>query len=211
VALDANDQPAVQQHCRNLQACLQTSDEPCPLPIAKKILAGLRRKRHFDAMQHVADALLQNGQDDPLVSRQYAQALIDRGLLALAIQYLNVLLPEVESNPDEEAEVLGLLGRAYKQLFVESQGKIARAAEYLGMAIDYYMQVYSNDASNVWHGINATALLTCRSIPMTPRTCGMASMPLRCWPARAGRQSPCLARTGHGIRRQRSPQPFSRK
>jgi S1-C subfamily serine protease len=159
VALDANDQPAVQQHCRNLQACLQTSDEPCPLPIAKKILAGLRRKRHFDAMQHVADALLQNGQDDPLVSRQYAQALIDRGLLALAIQYLNVLLPEVESNPDEEAEVLGLLGRAYKQLFVESQGKIARAAEYLGMAIDYYMQVYSNDASNVWHGINATALL----------------------------------------------------
>jgi S1-C subfamily serine protease len=158
-ALDANNQPAVQQHCRNLQARLQTSDEPCPLPIAKKILAGLRRKRQFVAMQHIADSLLQNGQVDPLVSRQYAQALIDRGLLALAIQYLNVLLPKVENNPAEQLEVLGLLGRAYKQLFVESRGKTARATEYLGTAIDYYVQVYSSDASNVWHGINAAALL----------------------------------------------------
>jgi S1-C subfamily serine protease len=158
-ALDANDQPAVQQHCRDLRACLQTSDEPCPLPIARKILAGLRRKRHFVAMQHVADSLLQNGQTHPLVSRQYAQALIDRGLLALAIQYLSALLPKVESNSAEHAEVLGLLGRAHKQLFVESQGKTARATDYLSTAINYYLQVYSNDASNVWHGINAAALL----------------------------------------------------
>lgn len=158
-ALETNDQPALQKHCRDLRACLQTSDEPCPLPIARKILGGLRRKRHFVAMQEVADALLQNGQNDPQVSRQYAQALIDRGLLALAIQYLNVLLPEVESNPAEQAEVLGLLGRAYKQLYVESQGKTARAADHLATAIDYYLQVYSGDALNVWHGINAAALL----------------------------------------------------
>lgn len=155
-ALNAYDRPAVEQHCEALCSHLKTTDEVCPLAIAKAVLENLRRKRYFRTMQQVADALLQNGQTDPRVSRQYAQALIDRGQLALAIEHLMVLLPVAGS---EEPEVRGLLGRAHKQTFVDSAGRSTRGAEHLSGAIEWYHQVYAMDSTKVWHGINAAALL----------------------------------------------------
>jgi len=154
-ALDSYDRPAVEQHCEALRDHLKTTDEVCPLPIAKALLNKLRCKRYFRTMQQVADALLQNGQTDPRMSRQYAQALIDRGQLALAIEHLMVLLPIAGS---EDAEVRGLLGRAHKQMFVDSAGSTTRGEEHLGKAIDWYLQVYVEDPTKVWHGINAAAL-----------------------------------------------------
>ena len=158
-SLDAYDRPAAERHSLALIEELRTSDAVCPPAVAKKVLAGLRGKRYFDIMQHVADALLQNGQADPLVSRQYAQALIDCGQLSLAIQHLELRLPEINDNDAEKAEIRGLLGRAHKQLFVDSGGQTARGARHLGMATGWYRQVYDEDNTNVWHGINASALL----------------------------------------------------
>lgn len=157
-ALDSYDRPAVERHCEAFRDHLKTTNAVCPLPVAKVLLNNLRRKRYFDTIQQLADALLQNGQTDPYVSRQYAQALIDHGQLALAVQHLTVLLPNTAGNPKEDVEVRGLLGRAHKQMFVDSAGSTTRGAEHLGKAIEWYMQVYAGDSTQLWHGINAAAL-----------------------------------------------------
>lgn len=157
-ALDSYDRPAVERHCEAFRDHLRTTNVVCPLPVAEALLNNLRRKRYFSTVQHMADALLQNGQTDPYVSRQYAQALIDRGQLALAIQHLTVLLPNAAGNPKEDVEVRGLLGRAHKQIFVDSAGSTTRGAERLGKAIEWYLQVYADDPTHVWQGINAAAL-----------------------------------------------------
>lgn len=158
-ALDDYDRPAVKRHCIELQMFALTVDDPCPFGDAKKLLANLRRRRHFVDMQHIADALIQGGQRHVHVARQYAQALIDQGQLAMAIQELKTQLRKGIEQSSEEVEVRGLLGRAYKQLFVKSGAGTLRCGRYLAKAIDWYLDVYENDTSNTWHGINAVALL----------------------------------------------------
>ena len=158
-ATSAYDRPAVQQKCETFRGFLAETDEVCPIAIAKMVLRALRRNRHFGEMQLTADALIQNGQSQAYISRQYGQALIDAGQLALAKQYLAELLDGISGDPAEELEVRGLLGRVHKQMFVASASSWSRSVEHLGTAISWYLHVYESDSANLWHGINAAALL----------------------------------------------------
>jgi hypothetical protein len=134
--------------------------------VGRKVLALLRRKAWFDQMETVADALLFTGQDDAQIRRQYAQALIDQEKLTAAVYVLEGLVERTAAtDPQENAEARGLLGRVYKQLYVNAVQADPAAAgmavnrRHLQRAVDTYLDVYrSSPATHIWHGINAVAL-----------------------------------------------------
>jgi endonuclease G len=125
---------------------------------AKTDLRTLRRKRQFLLMRSYASAVLASGTTDFEVRRQYAQALIELKDFDRAEE---VLLPLVEeattANDDERFEARGLLGRAYKQRYVDS-GKPGDG-RFLTWAIDAYWSVFREDQKHVWHGVNAASCI----------------------------------------------------
>jgi hypothetical protein len=147
--------------CMQLIARLNNAEQPFPASDAKEILARLRRKRRFRLMALVADALIRSGQASPHVLRQYAQAMIDQGNLTAAEIVLNSLGNEQQIRPGEKAEARGLLGRIYKQLYVNANDPASsRQQMNLKTAFRYYYDVYRADPkAHLWHGINAVALL----------------------------------------------------
>src|SRR5947199_3191155 len=143
-------------------------DETISAKGARKILQTLRRKCYFDLMERVAEALRQAGQDDAQIRRQYAQSLIDQGpdKVSKAIDILESLVARTADDPEENAEARGLLGRVYKQLYVNAVNADPKAAALrvsrlnLQRAVDAYHAVYVSDPEkHLWHGINTVALV----------------------------------------------------
>jgi V8-like Glu-specific endopeptidase len=120
-------------------------------------------------MQKLGDALIQTGRHSYNIRRQYAQALIDQNNLTSAIAILKELendTANAASSDDDEAkeenmEARGLLGRSYKQLYVNANNpRITHNHNFLKQAIKFYLDVYSSDPEvRTWHGINTVALL----------------------------------------------------
>lgn len=72
----------------------------------------------FAPMQRLADVFLQSGQTSPEIRRQYAQSLLDQGMVSAAIDVLEKPDRDTAGSADaqkENAEARGLLGRSYKQ------------------------------------------------------------------------------------------------
>jgi len=160
-ALETFDWARVDELCRHLVARLRGESSPLPEDRAGSILRRLQRKRRFDAIALVADALSESGQGSRRVRLQYAQALIERGYLAPAELMLRSMAAAVTVSPFEETEVRGLLGRIAKQRYVAAQNPgEARYRTQLTQAVAEYLQAYrANPAANYWHGINAVALI----------------------------------------------------
>ncbi|WP_192499000.1 serine protease [Skermanella pratensis] len=128
--------------------------------LVKRILGELRKWRHFGTMQKFADAMIRLGCDSHLVYRQYGQALIDRGELIPALDLLKRLEERARDDRDEYPEACGLLGRVYKQIFIEARGsRLGMGESALGQAVAWYHRIYESDANRVWHGVNVVALL----------------------------------------------------
>ena len=92
----------VQEYCRFLRG-------PAEQPPAEvmRMLAGLRRYRRFDDVIAVADAALGRGLDLPAVRRQYAQALVDRGMPAGALHLDSELADDPQTPASERVEARG--------------------------------------------------------------------------------------------------------
>jgi S1-C subfamily serine protease len=146
---------------------------------AERIMRLLRRKRYFDLMIDIGEAYLRIGTDDVGLRAQYAQALIDEGMPAAAAALLQASVGEAD--PVEEAEREGLLGRALKQMYVESPPG-HRPQPVVAEAVSRYHRVYAADPDrHLWHGINAAALLALagregRPIPGYPDPWTLASV-----------------------------------
>jgi len=133
---------------------------------ARHILQALRRKCFFDLIERIAEALRQTGHDEPQIRRQYAQSLIDQGKVTLAIDVLEALMDRTAEDPKENGEARGLLGRAYKQLYIDAVNADPKAAGLrlpqlnLRRAVEAYYPVYrSNPREHLRHGINTVALV----------------------------------------------------
>lgn len=160
-AVAAYDRDRVSDLCDRLIKHLRETEQPYDRKEAGRVLDVLRRKRYFDLMQHVADVLIQSGQDASKIRRQYAQSQLDLGNVTAAIWTLNQLVLDTADDEEENAEARGLLGRAYKQLYVDANAAdIARNREHLARAIQHYREVYESDREkHLWHGINSIALI----------------------------------------------------
>jgi hypothetical protein len=163
------DRPQVAQLCGQLIAYVHAVGSAYPTLQAADILQALRRKRHFRLLQQVADAFIQTGVDQPVLRRQYGQSLLDQGTLTAAIGVLEPLAAAtVGSDPREHREAVGLLGRAYKQLYVATGAAAGeRRRTFLERAVRAYHEVYV-DSGNLWHGINVVALLARAHRDATP-------------------------------------------
>jgi V8-like Glu-specific endopeptidase/pimeloyl-ACP methyl ester carboxylesterase len=142
---------------------LETEDDFGDL-VPGKIMQLLRNKRQFELMQQLGEALMQTGRQSANIKRQYAQALIEQSNLTAAIAVLNELEKETSGTTaghKEQIEAKGLLGRAYKQRFVNAANPGSKHnAASLNASFGYYYQVYELKPDEyTWHGINAVALL----------------------------------------------------
>src|SRR5262245_43973139 len=155
------DKDATAALCNELIDHLRRRPDPYPEREAKRILQTLRSKRFFSLMQKVADVFIQSGQSSPQIRRQYAQALLDLSHLTAAINVLECLVAETGQDLAENAEARGLIGRAYKQLYVDAnEPALERNRQNLLCAVRAYHEVYCLDpAQHLWHGINTVTLL----------------------------------------------------
>jgi Trypsin-like peptidase domain/MAP3K TRAFs-binding domain len=159
--LNSFDWTEVETICMDLIKRLNNASIPFPLEAAKEILRQLRRKRRFRLMERVADALIRSGQSGAQLRRQYAQAMIDQDNLTAPERELQAIIGDQASPASERAEAEGLLGRIYKQLYVNTNDPHSpRQQENLRRAIAYYYDVYRRDPKEfLWQGINTVALL----------------------------------------------------
>jgi hypothetical protein len=159
--LDSFDWAGAESICCELIERLNRALAPFPEDPAKQILAMLRKKRQLRLMGLVADALIRSGQSAPQIRRQYAQAMIDQGNLTSPEKELSELAADSAIPRGERVEANGLLGRIYKQLYVNGgDPQNPRQQENLRKAMNYYYEVYRSDPqSYLWHGINVVALL----------------------------------------------------
>jgi V8-like Glu-specific endopeptidase len=165
-AVERFDRDGATKLCNELIAALQGGELPSEEG-AKRILQTLRRKCYFELMERVAEALRFAGRDESQIRRQYAQSLIDQGKIPAAVDVLESLAARTAGmDPSENAEARGLLGRIYKQLYInavnaDSEAKGLRLSQLnLQRAVNAYYEVYqSGPADHLWHGINTVALI----------------------------------------------------
>lgn len=191
-ALAKYDRECATSLCEELIVHLRRRSDVYPETASRRVLQLLRNKRAFDLLQRTADALIQSGQRAPRVRRLYAQALLDQKILTAAIAELRSLAADTQnSDPTEHAEACGLLGRAYKQIYVDSADpSLARNQEILAQAVRAYNGVYESDPyKHTWPGINVVALL-CRAVRDGVT---LADFPM------PGEQAETLARTILGV------------
>lgn len=162
-AMSAFDWELAKEICDELVARLNSSDEPFPVELVKPILNPLRRKRRLDLLEAVALEMYRSKCTSPVVLRLYSQALIDRGDLTTAEMMLRQMLATPDCPPFECAEAAGLLGRIYKQRYVNEnacQAGSAKEPANLLRAIDFYYDVFEqNRPEYTWQGVNAAALV----------------------------------------------------
>lgn len=145
-----------QYRFRDVRALTDQVDPPSfDLPQIKKALHLIRRKRLFAELEHASSLFNMAGNENAFIRRQWCQSLIDQGRVLQALAALNLMSQKYSDEPIEGPEIRGLIGRAYKQLFIED-GK----AENLRAAIGAYRfdwERYQGDRR--WHGINLVSLL----------------------------------------------------
>lgn len=157
--LDAFNWKEAESICDEIITRVKSDSELFPNTSAKPLLTHLRRKRRFELVTRVAEALLQSGLSTPLIRRQYAQALIDLGILGAAEALLHFTLLQADMDVSEEKEAHGLIGRVYKQLYINNP-KSPHSRPNLERAIKKYFEMYNLDRkNNLWHGINVVACL----------------------------------------------------
>lgn len=161
-AVEAYDEPTAAKLCDELIDRARRDDQPFPFPEAKLALDVLRGQRMFGLMERLANTFILTGQTHPRIRRQYAQALLDQGRLASAVSVLERLIADTaRANRDENIEARGLLGRTYKQMYLDGHGQSrARGGKTLGQAVRCYYDAYRRSPTDhLWHGVNAAALL----------------------------------------------------
>jgi V8-like Glu-specific endopeptidase len=156
-AIDAFDRPQVAALCAELIENVRQDDRPYEEKTAAGIMSQLRRKRHFKLMQEVGDAFIQSGAASAGIRCLYAQSLLDQGNLTAGVAVLEQIVPLTAPCSHANTEARGLLGRAYKQMYIAA-GPGERRAVFLERAIASYHGV-SRECKDRWHGINASALL----------------------------------------------------
>ncbi|ABV38353.1 hypothetical protein Ssed_3749 [Shewanella sediminis HAW-EB3] len=176
-AIASNNYGEVETLCWTLIDYVKTHSEPYDINSALKIVSLLQRKNYFELSSFVSNSLIISGVDSFKLKKHYAQALINQGQLSASLAYLfelqhklqNIIkVPKKQSSLIDEqfeiredfTEVRGLIGRVYKQIYVELKSESLQSVEALTKALMAYQEPYvENPEFNYWHGINYVALL----------------------------------------------------
>jgi S1-C subfamily serine protease len=157
---DQSTRDELRSDARNSLAALSGICSDDDLRQAKDLVKRLRDASEYELMARLAEAISRRDPKDARNRRLYAQVLIDTGKATAAIDVLQVLARRLPDTDPEYAEARGLMGRAYKQIFIDARDKSgAHARDALKKAIESYRDPYERDSRNVWHGVNLLALI----------------------------------------------------
>jgi S1-C subfamily serine protease len=137
--------------CRELVVALTKAGVQFTETDAVDLLKLLRSHRYFDLMRDVSDAFIRAGITNPTVQRQNAQAQIELGDFGSSKRLLDSLINNLPIDHAESYEAQGLLGRLYKQRYVNASADLQNA-------FANYWSVYNRDRSQYWHAANVLAL-----------------------------------------------------
>jgi S1-C subfamily serine protease len=143
-------------------ADLQRHGRPQDVAAVRAHALTLRNLRDVDTMGTLVEALARLDPRDATVGCLYAQQLIDTGRPAAALDRLQALVRRLPAEAPEAREATGLLGRAWKQIFIElARHRVDRVArDALKRSLEAYGLGFERDAvQHVWHGVNLLALL----------------------------------------------------
>ena len=122
-----------------------------PADHASNDLKTLRSKRQFHNLCRYAGVLVEKGTTAPVVRRQYAQALIEQKKYDHALAVLQSVVKDCKPEDGEAIEARGLMGRLYKQQYVDADGGDER---FLKQAVEEYQEAARNAPNNYWPAIN---------------------------------------------------------
>ncbi len=145
--------------------------------LLKDFAERLRRNRAFDDLYVLTSEMNSDGLDTPRTRHLEIQALIELGVFETALDLVRPLLAGSVTDPDADKdkakaekaknvrEAYGLLGRIYKQMFVEAR-KPERRTEpealrlFLQRSFNAYMKVWSElqSTETAYQGVNALAV-----------------------------------------------------
>jgi subtilisin family serine protease len=141
-----------------LVAHLRRHPSPYPPRSAYEDLYLLRGERAFTLMSRYGQTVIGSGTRQDRVRRMLAQAQIEIRDYEAALDVLRSIVDDPESSLKEVFEARGLIGRVFKQQFVEAPDRSA-AADLLVRAIASYESVYVEDPEQFWHGVNAASCM----------------------------------------------------
>lgn len=158
--LDAFDWDAARAICAEIARHVWTHPGWMTGKPAKRMLGDLRRKRQFALLERLSEVFMMSELGLPIVRRQFAQALIEQGRYAGAEAMLRGML-DLPKDSEDYSEARGLLGRLYKQLYVNAgPDRAPEQQRFLLRALEEYRHAYDQHPNkNYWHGINIVALL----------------------------------------------------
>lgn len=158
-ALGRRDHTAAESLISAFEQHAATRSHPYGVNETLKDLKTLKKYRKFGLMMRLGSSALSTGtKGNGAVRKLYAQALIERRNYGEALTVLNDLLQDPDTVPYEINEAKGLTGRVYKQKYVnDPEGP--DADKNIRRALDAYGDVYDQDPTQVWHGINTASCI----------------------------------------------------
>lgn len=125
---------------------------------AHALLPELKRVREFGLLCRLSERVLRVYPNNAGVRKLKIQALIDTGEATTAIEVARAAVKRVPHTDPEWAELHGLIGRAWKQIAVDS-GDVGnpQGRKALRQSLAAYAKPYEADRNHVWHGINLVA------------------------------------------------------
>jgi len=122
---------------------------------AEIIVNLLRANKCFPEMEKAANLFITTGIESVTLKRQLAQSLIEQNRINQALSILNTLDTETSDDSEQKDEILGLIGRSNKQIYINS-GEI----ENLNKSLYSYKKGWDLKKGGYrWHGINLVALI----------------------------------------------------
>ena len=156
------DRAALEGNVAALAQALAVDDKVLPADKAIELLTALCHARAHEQVVAIAEQLSSSGDATIAVKCLYAQSLIDLGRVNPAIDMLMRAVEPLNIKDPQCAVAMGLLGRAYKQLYVDHKRRprAAYAHRALCESVNCYADALGDQKpdQNIWIGINLIAL-----------------------------------------------------
>lgn len=140
---------------------------------AHTLLDDLKNLREFALLAQLSERMLRMQPGVPKVRRIHIQSLIETGHTTAAIAVAHESLQQLPDSHSEWSEVSGLIGRAYKQIAIDTgDPHCAESRDALKHALEAYAKPFQRDPENTWLAINLVAILA-----FAKRCCASVSSP----------------------------------
>lgn len=157
-----NQQEDADDKVRRAQTLLEHSYWPAEgaeVRDAIQLTNDLKKLRQFTLVSQLSDRVVRMQPDNVAVQKLQTQALIETGQATAAISVAERALKNLPSSHTEWGELTGLIGRAYKQIAIDTSAPhCLEARTALKRALDAYRKPYKQNPQNTWHAINLVAI-----------------------------------------------------